>query len=97
LAKVFLPARKILARLVSVATPVRRPTLVDPSRAVLNSAANCDVISQGDVVQSIVWFCNFGVCSSTRLLLLLLLLIIIIITGDSVHRKGTAEGLAWKN
>lgn len=58
--KVFLPADKMLARIVSVATPVRRPMLVDPNRVVSGSAANCDCVPQGDFVQNLVWFCNFG-------------------------------------
>ena len=65
-AKVFLPADKMLARLVNVATPVRRPMLVDPNRVVSNSAANCVCISQGRFVQNVVWFCNFRDCLATR-------------------------------
>lgn len=60
LGKVFLPADKMLARLVSVATPVRSPMLVDPNRIVSCNAANCDCVSQGDFVQYIVLFCNSG-------------------------------------
>jgi hypothetical protein len=58
--KVFLPADKMLARLVSVATPVRRPMLVDPNRIVSCNAANCDCVSQGDFVHYIVLFCDSG-------------------------------------
>ena len=50
----------MLARLVSVATPVRRPMLADPNRVVSGSAANCDCVSQGDFAHNLVWFCNFG-------------------------------------
>jgi len=34
--------------------------LVDPNRVVSGSAANCDCVPQGDFVQNLVWFCNFG-------------------------------------
>ena len=76
--KVFLPADKMLARLVSVATPVRRPMLVDPNRVVLGSAANCCSVSQGDFVQNLVWFCNFGGHVVTMKIIIIIIIIIII-------------------
>jgi len=34
--------------------------LVDPNRVVSGSAANCDCVPQGEFVQNLVRFCNFG-------------------------------------
>jgi hypothetical protein len=53
--------------------------LVDPNRVVSGSAANCDCVSQGDFVQNLVWFCNFGGHVVTVEIVVVVVIIIIII------------------
>jgi len=68
----------MLARLVSVATPVRRPMLVDPNRVVSGSAANCDCVPRGEFVQNLVWFRNFGRHVMTVEIVVIIIIIIFV-------------------